>query len=307
MVMVEQSEADRRRRRRRVRLRVATRVTAGQNIMRRAASLARGDRRAGSRARHAADRDRRAGRSRARAGARRAAADSWPCCRPATNWSDRASVPRPDRFATSNGPMLRGRRSARRRRRPSIWASPATSRSNLRERIAAGLEADVLVLSGGVSAGVLDLVPGVLAELGVRASVSQDAAQAGQAAVVWRAASAARPTTLVFGLPGNPVSSLVCFELFVRPALARLAGRPALGSPETAARLCRGLRASRRRPTYHPARTTFSAGVRTVEPLKWRGSADLATLTAANALIAFPPGERQHRAGEVVHILKWDA
>ncbi len=87
--------------------------------------------------------------------------------------------------------------------------------AELRRLIAVGLKADVLVVSGGVSAGVLDLVPGVLAELGVEQVFHNVNIKPGMP--LWFGASPGQPAKLVFGLPGNPVSSYVCFELFVRP------------------------------------------------------------------------------------------
>ncbi len=94
----------------------------------------------------------------------------------------------------------------------------------------------MLVISGGVSAGVLDLVPGVLAELGVEQVFHKIRLKPGKP--LWFGVQQADGgDTLVFGLPGNPVSSLVCFELFVRPAIARLAGRDGGMLTETQARL----------------------------------------------------------------------
>src|SRR6185437_2783401 len=142
----------------------------------------------------------------------------------------------------------------------------------LRERIAAGLEADVLVLSGGVSAGVLDLVPGVLAELGVRQVFHKVRVKPGKPlwfGIYQRGAN----STLVFGLPGNPVSSLVCFELFVRPALARLAGRRFAGLPAVTARLTTEFAQRGDREAYHPGLLGESPDGATVEPLRWKGSA----------------------------------
>ena len=91
-------------------------------------------------------------------------------------------------------------------------------------KIAAGLEADVLILSGGVSAGVLDLVPSVLAELGVKQVFHKVNLKPGKP--LWFGTFTASDGTVkpVFGLPGNPVSTLVCFELFVRSG-ARADGR----------------------------------------------------------------------------------
>jgi molybdopterin molybdotransferase len=171
----------------------------------------------------------------------------------------------------------------------------------LASAISGGLSADVLVLSGGVSAGVLDLVPGVLVELGVEEVFHKVNLKPGKP--LWfgvRRRDDRRPT-LVFGLPGNPVSSLVCFELFVRPALARLAGR----SEETkivSAALTEPFSQRGDRPAYHPARLDFASGAFKVSPVPWRGSADLAALVHANALVYFPAGERKYAPGEIVEV-----
>ena len=107
---------------------------------------------------------------------------------------------------------------------------------NLRSLVEEGLAADVLLLSGGVSAGKFDLVPEVLAELGVEEVFHKIALRPGKP--LWFGVKDfGDRRTLVFGLPGNPVSSFVCFELFVRPAIAALAGRGFAVSNPISARL----------------------------------------------------------------------
>ena len=120
------------------------------------------------------------------------------------------------------------RRDRRAARRPSPTTLGAT-----RAAIERGLEADVLVTSGGVSVGVYDLVRATEAELGVEEVFWRVAVRPGKPI-----AFGVRGRTLVFGLPGNPVSSLVGFELFVRPALLALQGlaEPEAGVPPGSAR-----------------------------------------------------------------------
>jgi molybdopterin molybdotransferase len=110
---------------------------------------------------------------------------------------------------------------------------------------------------------------------------------------------------LVFGLPGNPVSSLVCFELFVRPALSVLSGGGYEGLPAARGRLAAAFQHRGDRPTYFPARITAAAdGERpVVSLLDWHGSADLATLAHATALAQFAPGTRSYAAGDEVEFL----
>ena len=143
--------------------------------------------------------------------------------------------------------------------RPASGAEPialAVARDNeadLRQKISAGLAADVLLLSGGVSAGVLDLVPKVLAELGAEQVFHKVSVKPGKP--LWfGVARRGEHETLVFGLPGNPVSTFVCFELFVRPAIEGLSGRPGCGlaraAPGSNASIASAARGGRIFPRY---------------------------------------------------------
>ncbi|MCO6458031.1 MAG: molybdopterin molybdotransferase MoeA [Pirellulaceae bacterium] len=172
---------------------------------------------------------------------------------------------------------------------------------DLAERIGRGLEQDVLLLSGGVSAGVLDLVPQALQSLGVRQVFHKVDLKPGKP--LWFGVLE-RPSrrTLVFGLPGNPVSSLVCFHLFVRPALARLAGHGNEPLATREARLEAGFRHRGDRATCFPSRLFEQDGLSFVRTLDWKGSADQRTLVEANCLTLFPPGDRDYAAGELVPV-----
>ncbi len=176
-------------------------------------------------------------------------------------------------------------------------------RQELTAAIRQGLEADVLILSGGVSAGVLDLTPAVLLDLGVEPIFHKIRLKPGKPLWFGRKMAHDR-TTLVFGLPGNPVSSLVCFELFVRPALELLAGRPAaIDSRRRPAVLGTSFTHRGDRPTCFPASLQESSGGPALAtPLAWKGSADLRTLADAQALILFPAGDREYTAGEPTEV-----
>jgi molybdopterin molybdotransferase len=164
-----------------------------------------------------------------------------------------------------------------------------------------GLAEDVVLLSGGVSAGVLDLVPPVLRGVGVAEVFHKVRLKPGKPVWFGVWGEAARQT-LVFGLPGNPVSTCVCFELFVRPALARLLGHTAVAPPRVEARLIGEHSQHGDRPTYFPARLRSEQGVTLVELLDWHGSADLRTLAAADGLAYFPAGRERFPAGERVTV-----
>jgi molybdopterin molybdotransferase len=165
-----------------------------------------------------------------------------------------------------------------------------------------GLADDVLVVSGGVSAGILDLVPKTLEQLGVRQIFHKVNLKPGKPLWFGVRRCGAGQQTIVFGLPGNPVSSLVCFELFVRPAIQRLSGLPPTGLPRTSARLAKDHFQRGDRPTYWPAAFHENA----VRPLGWKGSGDLRTLADANCLAYFPAGDRLFHQGEPIDVLLFD-
>ena len=191
--------------------------------------------------------------------------------------------------------------------------------ADLKRKITQGLEYDVLVLSGGVSAGKVDLVPLALAETGVETIFHKVKIRPGQPLFFGRldrsrpanrplipgSLAANRPNAWVFGLPGNPVSSLVCCELFVKLALRRLAGLAKARPQPVYARLSRSHFNGGQRPTYHPARLSQTASGPEVEPVKWIGSADLSATAAANGMIAFETPNRDYPAGEWVSVYLW--
>ena len=162
----------------------------------------------------------------------------------------------------------------------------------IRAAIAQGLAADVLVLSGGVSAGDLDLVPGILATCGVEQVFHKVRLKPGKPVWFGVLRRAAAAPTLVFGLPGNPASSLVCFELFVRPAIQILAARPrgAWHLPRERAVLVADVKAAADRPVFLPCRLRAGGAVLEAEPLPWTGSSDLLGLAAGAALRGASPG-----------------
>src|SRR5262249_29769253 len=109
--------------------------------------------------------------------------------------------------------------------------------------------------------------------------------------------------TLVFGLPGNPVSSLACYELFVRPGLRRLAGRADAGLRTVSAALAEDFPYNTDRPTYHPAQLEAAGAGWRVRPVPWFGSADLRGLSRANAMVVLPAGDHRHPAGQVFDVI----
>jgi molybdopterin molybdotransferase len=162
----------------------------------------------------------------------------------------------------------------------------------IRAAVAQGLAADVLALSGGVSAGDLDLVPGILAASGVEQIFHKVRLKPGKPVWFGILRRPAASPTLVFGLPGNPASSLVCFELFVRPAIQILAARPRASwhLPRARAVLVADVKAAADRPVFLPCRLRPGGAVLEAEPLPWTGSSDLLGMAAGAALEGATPG-----------------
>ena len=220
------------------------------------------------------------------------------------------AVPAFGQTRNSNGPMIAAA-VALLGAEPVPLGIAADRPEAIRSLVAQGLGADVLVLSGGVSAGDLDLVPGIFARCGVEKIFHKVRLKPGKP--VWFGVfhrTAASPT-LVFGLPGNPASSLVCFELFVRPAIAMLAGSPPdrWHLPRGRARLTAAAKAAADRPVFLPCRLARSVGGLDATPLPWSGSSDLLGLAGAGGLIALPAGSRRHEAGDEVEVVLrgWEA
>jgi molybdopterin molybdotransferase len=204
--------------------------------------------------------------------------------------------PAAGQIRNGNGPMLMGQ-SARAGAVPRYLGIARDRLDALRDKISAGLTSDVLLLSGGVSAGKLDFVPEVLQELGVTAHFHKVEMKPGKPVFF-----GTRDRTLVFGLPGNPVSAYVCFELFVRPALRLLRGLsdPGIDLPQVP--LGEDFAYRTDRPTYHPA--WLEAAPWRVKAVPWFGSPDLRGILTCNCFVVLPPGNHQHQAGQLFPVLR---
>jgi molybdopterin molybdotransferase len=168
-----------------------------------------------------------------------------------------------------------------------------------RRALETGLRADVLVSSGGVSVGPHDLVRSVGAELGVEEVLWGVAVKPGKP--LW---FGVRDRTLVFGVPGNPVSALVCFELFVRPAVLALQGA---GSPLPRfepGTLSRAVRRNPARTELVRARSSVGDGAVEVEPLTGQESHMIARAAGADVLVLVPAGDGELAAGAAVSFLR---
>jgi molybdopterin molybdotransferase len=219
-----------------------------------------------------------------------------------------SQVPGPGQIRNSNGPMLLAQIARAGGTAHSLGIARDCLES-LRPLVSEGLRFSMLVLSGGVSAGKLDLVPGVLQELGVVPHFHKVEMKPGKPMFfgTWNSGEKkndAAPACLVFGLPGNPVSSHVCFELFVRPAIRRMRGHIDPGPRLVEAVLAEDFAYKTDRPTYYPAWLDATDRGWRVRPVPWFGSPDLRGLAAANAFAFFPPGDHRYQAGQVCTVLK---
>ena len=149
-----------------------------------------------------------------------------------------------------------------------------------------------------MSAGKFDFVPDVLRELGVESHFHKVRMKPGKPLLF-----GTRGETLVFGLPGNPVSSFVGFELFIRPALRKMGGHAIFGPTFVPVPLAADLTADNDRPTYAPATLKWTPDGLRVDPAGWFGSADLRGLLETDALIRLPAGAVSHSAGSAVPTL----
>jgi molybdopterin molybdotransferase len=206
----------------------------------------------------------------------------------------------PGQIRNGNGPMLAAL-VARAGAKPDYLGIAKDDMSHLHQLVGRGLESSVLILSGGVSAGKRDLVPAALEEMRVQPHLHKVAMKPGKPVFF-----GTRGHTLVFGLPGNPVSSLVCFELFVRPALRVLAGHADRGSDVVDAVVQKDFTYATDRPTYHPALLRADSGGWRVQVVPWFGSADLRGVTRCNSFAILPIGNNQIRAGQLQAVLRTD-
>lgn len=176
----------------------------------------------------------------------------------------------------------------------------------LRTLIANGLKQDILLLSGGVSAGTKDLVPEILQELGVRQVFHKVCVKPGKP--IWFGVlESDENRTYVFGLPGNPVSSLIGFQLFVRASVRKMMGGRLLEHPSVIGELSMAHQTRGNRPTYWPGKIIHGDdATRRIQPLVWRGSSDLFALGESEGLIYFPADSHQHAAGKRVRFFPFD-
>jgi molybdopterin molybdotransferase len=174
----------------------------------------------------------------------------------------------------------------------SLGVVPDVS-ERIAEAVRDGFRDDVLVISGGVSEGAYDLVEEVLARFDVGLLFTKVAIKPGAPLVFGR-----RGDKLVFGLPGNPVSAQVTFDVFVRAALLRMQGATVVSRPRVEVELLDPVKNRSGRQAHSPARVAFEAGRLVARPLPSQGSADVVAHAHANALVILEASQLRVEAGE---------
>ncbi len=172
--------------------------------------------------------------------------------------------------------------------------------ARLRELIADGLESDLLLLAGGVSMGKYDLVEQVLAEFKAEFFFTGAKIQPGKPVVFGRVPSA---DVYFFGLPGNPVSTMVTFELFARPVIDALAGMSPRKLTFLKARLKSEIKTKTGLKRFLPAILSGEFENAEVELAAWQGSGDIASMARADCYVVIPPDREKIAAGELVPVM----
>jgi molybdopterin molybdotransferase len=182
--------------------------------------------------------------------------------------------------------------------KPVLLGNAMDREDDLSSKIRRGLQEDLLVLSGGVSMGKYDLVEKVLRGMETEFYFDAVAIRPGKPAVFGKCGE-----KFVFGLPGNPVSTMVTFELFVAPAVDLLSGSEARELPMVEARLGEALNEKPGVTHFLPARMEGQGAAREVKALKWQGSGDVAALGKANCFVVVPAEREKLAVGEKVEVL----
>lgn len=185
--------------------------------------------------------------------------------------------------------------------RPHILPIARDNHESTEWLIERGLEADLLLLSGGVSAGKYDIVEKVLAGLGAEFYFDRVKIQPGQPVVFGSIQKGAAQGKLFFGLPGNPASTMVTFEVFARAAIELLSGASSAPLPLLRAKLTREFRHKPGLTRFLPA--TLSGDGSTVTPEPWQGSGDIPALARANAFLVAEMDRESWAAGEDIRVL----
>jgi molybdopterin molybdotransferase len=176
----------------------------------------------------------------------------------------------------------------------------------LQELLGQGFQADLLLITGGVSAGEYDLVEEALSTFSAEFLFTGVQMQPGKPLVFGRARSRRSSSdrwVYFFGLPGNPISTMVTFELFARAMVRALAGSEGTLQRGTKARLAKRMHTKTGLTRFLPARLSGGWNDAEVEAVKWQGSGDIAAFSRADCLLVIPPDREVFEAGEWMTVI----
>lgn len=222
---------------------------------------------------------------------------------------DIKSIPGPTQIRNSNGYSL-AVQILRAGGQPILLPIAPDEPQRLRELIEEGLQSNLLLMTGGVSMGRYDLVERVLSELQAEFFFTGAKIQPGKPVVFGRCVAGAparegssQKTNYFFGLPGNPVSTMVTFELFARPMIEALSGQLPRTLTFFHAKLKSEIRIRPGLKRFLPATLSGEFEQSEVELVSWQGSGDIAATARANCYVVIPPDYEQIPAGEWVAVM----
>jgi molybdopterin molybdotransferase len=222
---------------------------------------------------------------------------------------DLAAVPASHQIRNSNTYSLAAQVTAS-GGRPCLLPIAPDDKQELRKLTEQGLRADLLLLSGGVSMGEFDLVEAVLTDLSAKFFFTGVEIQPGRPLVfgdvggeIGGEIGGEAGATPFFGLPGNPISTMVTFDLFVRPLLQAMSGAVPVRLPVAKARLAKTVKTRTGLTRFLPAWLRGGLDDPEVELLPWMGSGDISASSRANCYLVVPPDREIMAEGEMVSIL----
>lgn len=213
---------------------------------------------------------------------------------------DLNEVPPPGKITNSNGYAIAALAAAA-GAVPIQFGIARDNRESLKEKLTLAMSADCIVSSGGVSVGDYDFVKDVLKELGSSMKFWKVAIKPGKPLAF--GVIGGKPA---FGLPGNPISSMVVFEQFVRPSLLKMAGRRELFRRSFAARLTKDIKIKPGRMNFLRAELKADDAGFTATPLDGQGSGMISTMVKANSFIIVPQESEGFKAGDMVKVQPFD-
>jgi molybdopterin molybdotransferase len=214
-------------------------------------------------------------------------------------------IPAPGKIRNSNAPMLAAL-VAQAGGDPWILPPARDNGAEIEDALREATHSDLVLISGGVSAGKFDLVEPVLDRLGALVHFTGVRIQPGKPLVFCDIPRTGSQPVPVFGLPGNPISSAATFLLFAAPVLAALAGSTEVRPRFSVAVLTREIKGKSNLTRFVPSACAFHPLIGAnpeVTPVNWHGSGDLAAFARANCFVSVPEGIDQLSPGDLVRVL----